>query len=246
MYARSALPVEDLGGVDKAGDASMEDVPGELSEWPTAACKSALRQSSSVSVDQIPGLAGGKRSARSAAPTESSMPNPCTFDAWTAKGESAEGGGTSTESVGSMTSSPMSALSRCISPDLSPSPRDLISCSACLAATTRSSIFSRTTATLVTRSCGRTRAEAGECGSVYAWGRAVHPEAVMESDVVLRTGVRSSADVASGDPGFDRAFPTRKRSKNAGAEDLLCYFGRAADMGARSEGFGFECAGGRK
>ena len=54
-----------------------------------------------------------------------------------------------------------------------------------------------------------------------------------------------------GDPvgvvGFDLGFTARKRSRKAGADDLFGFFWfELAARAAKSDGDGFECAGGRK
>jgi hypothetical protein len=62
----------------------------------------------------------------------------------------------------------------------------------------------------------------------------------VESEVVLRTGARHSVE-ESGVGGFDLVFPTRNISKKVGVGFRV--FGEDV---ARSEGEGFECAGGKK
>jgi len=74
-----------------------------------------------------------------------------------------------------------------------------------------------------------------------ACGRAMYPDAVVESDVVLKIGARGSLD-SSGDDGFDFDLPTLNKSKKVGVTAFL----GVNVGGAKSEGKGLECAGGRK
>jgi hypothetical protein len=62
---------------------------------------------------------------------------------------------------------------------------------------------------------------------------------VVESDVVLSTGVRgSNVGVDVGVVGFDLDLPTRKRSKNVGVVARAGFFGDLRV--AKSDGEGFE------
>ena len=68
---------------------------------------------------------------------------------------------------------------------------------------------------------------------------------IVESAVVLSLGGPTSG-VRGGVVGFDRAFPTRKISRKVGAADLVPFLYGAAAGDAKSEGDGFEWAGGKK
>jgi len=65
----------------------------------------------------------------------------------------------------------------------------------------------------------------------------------VESDVVLKIGVFAAFGEVCGDEGFDFDLPTLKRSRNVGE---VGFFDAFAAEYAKSEGDGFECAGGRK
>ena len=72
-------------------------------------------------------------------------------------------------------------------------------------------------------------------------------EVIVESAVALSFGgptseVRGLGGVIS----FDRAFPTRKRSREVGAADLVAFLYSAATGDAKLEGDGLVWAGGKK
>ena len=80
------------------------------------------------------------------------------------------------------------------------------------------------------------------------WGR--RPDAVLESEVVLRMGpdIGSMAGglIARGEEGFDFDLPIRKKSRNVGADAFADFGSMAGFCGASASGDGFEWAGGKK
>ena len=97
------LLVDDVVVWDGVWDSVWNECLGVLlRECPTALCNSALcHTSSSGSRDQTPGVPGGKRSTRTATPSELSTLKPHRGDAWNANNKFSEGGGRSTAFVGS-------------------------------------------------------------------------------------------------------------------------------------------------
>lgn len=123
----------------------------------------------------------------------------------------------------------------------SPPPFVLISCSAAFAADITSSIFSRTTTTRPGRERESAGLVAGRGGIRGVWG--VDRGGRGASDGVRRAGLGLSQDELelSGVPGFDLVLPMRKRSRKVGVFRRAGFF---ALWTARSDGFGFEWAGG--